>query len=507
MIDKFTNPEQLQMFFKANDRLKFSVKVYYVLQFVEKNPDYINDCGASWCSDKKHFISNSTLLGKTLSIKPNTINTNFRSHSFKIIPVKTLELTNEFNELIDLRNWKKRINQKYNFTNQSYIEEINLIPCQPMQGQKTLKSSIFNQNFGPIISLPLNYIYQPSQQLQLTLQPQQQIQAPPVQPPQPPQVQVSSLSMQQPVPKRVSPLEYNVYKQVPKETQNLLSEDPNALLNTVILMNKISRNTEKNRSLILHATRDWIKVAGNVSKVEPDVITDAIISNYQKYPESKNLRSNISYLLLSQTESTQQEEVLSFDQFCEFFLRYGPISKAAGYIDDLTISRYEQDFPFGSSEQEIQSNDSQSLLPSHFRPYFQPSFSSIVAKKILDGQPVHAWLLRPSSTPSKFTVQYKESEKGKQIIYATYIEFNPLATDDEKPFCVSIENVGMVGANSWNEILFDIMKLDAENSISLNIREKNSHSSLWNDQLNEGSPLLLSPSQLDSQLSSSQRYF
>lgn len=450
-----------------------------MLQFVARKPEYLNVCGAAWCSDGKHFISNSTILGKTLNIKPNTINTNFRSHFFKIIPSKSPDLTKEFPDITDMRNWKKRVNEMYGFNSSSYIEDINLIPCQPIPSPKSSRrNNLFNQNYSPsLFSLSLNYAY-PQQINNCSNGP--------------------SVSPQTPV--RNGPeIGCNIYKNLPAETQQLLSSDQDTMLNTVILMNKISNDLEKNRVLAVFATNDWIQVAGNVSKVEPDVIVDAIYQSYDKRAESMFLRTNISYLLLFDIESTQQEELLSFDKFFDFFLRYGPISKAASYINDLTVSKYEQGF-FSSQDQSFDSQSS-----SNFRPWFQPSFTASVSKRILEGQPVHSWLLRPSSTPGKFTVQYKEMNKGKKSVFATYIEFNPLADQDEKPFSVLVDKVGMVGADSWNEILFDIMKLDADNCISLNVQSKSS--SIWSDQINEGSPFLLSPMQVDLQISSSQQRF
>ena len=444
-MEQLTNPDQLQMFFKANDRIKFSVKVFYVLQFVERYPDYKNECGA----DGKHFISNSTLLGNTLSIKPNTINTNFRSHGFKIIPYKAIELSTDFPNLSDIRNWKKRINQKYNFNHLSLIDEINNIPCQPIPGLKTQKNYIFNQNS---LTLPLNLSY--------------------------PTPQLNTINNNNP--------SISLFKQIPNETQILLSNDQETLLNTLFITNKISHNIQKSQSLLLYATRDWIQVVGMESKTDPNIIIDAIMSNYQGECDLIRLRSNISYLLLFQMESTQQQEDgLMFSQFFDFFLRYGTIKNAAKNVSDLTQMKIErvhqieqsQDIfsCFQSQEQEINNNasDSQSsmsFLQSCFCSWFQPSLNASVAKKLLENQHQNAWLLRPSSRPSKFTIHYKGGASKSSSSYATYIDFNPLCGNDETAFTVLTDRKTVVGANSLHEILFEMMGFDEKNCVSLDAK-------------------------------------
>ena len=136
-----------------------------MLHFVTRKPEYLNECGAAWCSDGKH----------------------------------------------------------------SYIEDINLIPCQPIPSPKSSRrNNLFNQNYSPsVFSLPLSYAY-----------PQQ-------------------LNNQQTSARNGPEIGCNIYKNLPVETQQLLSSDQDTMLNTVILMNKISNDLEKNRVLAVFATNDW----------------------------------------------------------------------------------------------------------------------------------------------------------------------------------------------------------------------------------------------------------
>lgn len=496
-MDKITTPEQLKKFLKDNDRIKFSTKVFYVLQFVKNHPEFSNECGASWCSDGTHFISNSSLLGNILSIKPNTINTNFRSHAFNIIHSKALELSPEFPNLPDIKNWKKRINPKYNFTQQSFIEDINLIPCQPITNLKNQREKILNQNYnGNALSVPYKLSFQPS--------------VPPIT--DPINFQNETAISQQITTNYNKMANIPTSMQLPPEAQQILANDPDVLFNTTFLLNKIKNNRNRNNLLISYATREWIQIAGNASRVDTNKIIDTILANFLNQGENPQLKANITYLLLFQTESTQQEEEgTTFDQFLNFFLRYGSLTKAASYINDLTLyNSTSSDFISGSPTQDNQYqtySQKSSFCTSQFHQWFQPSFNAAVSTKMLEGKSLNTWLLRPSSTPGKFTVHYKSNGSGKNSVSATYVEFNPINGTNEHPFSVQIEGIGMVGADSWNSILFEVMKLDPANGIYMDAPNPSQHTG-WSDPLLEQvSPFYLTPSQNELALSSSQRYF
>lgn len=461
-MNQFTTPDQLQKFFKSNDRIKFSVKVFYVLQFVEENPVFINECGAKWCSDGIHFISNAALLGETLSIKPNTINTNFRSHYFKVISSSTPELISDFPSLTDAKNWKKRINQQYNFSSQTSIDEINSIPCQSLQFLRSLKRNIFDQNFL------MPYFRQ--------------------------------FQSQENNDSHSNETESSIFSDVPQETLSILLDDHDTLLSTVLLMNKVT-NKEKRRSLIIHATEEWIKITGRVSRTNLSIIVDAIMKSYRATYDTLQLRVNVSYLLFSETESTQQDEILTFSQFFDFFLKYGAVSRAAFIIDDLTQKKIESgdqsDLYSSSQEHEdiFSKSNSQThtFCSSYLCKWFQPTFDASVSRRVLENQPVNTWLLRPSSTPCRFTIHYKRRKSNS----ATYIEFDPLCPQDEPPFSVMIVEKGIVKANSLHVILFNELGLNENDCLSL---DKPNNKIDFSD-----SPVFLSSFQDD--IPSSQQYF
>lgn len=482
----FKSPEELILYFKSNDRIKFTVKLFYVLQFVEKYPEYQNDCGTSWCSDGRNFISNPIILGKTLSIKPNTINANFRSHGFAIIPVKFEELSAEFPNLSDVKNWKKRINHQYNFCSTSFIDEVKQIPCRPFPSLKSLEKSFFISNTpcANYVAIPLKIVSKP---------------------PINEHKDTKNDDVNQEIKNNIlNNINNQISFQMPPETQSLLSNDNNTYFDTGILMNKISNNIEMSCFLTLSATKDWIQIVGNVSKADPNQVVEAIAANYQTLPQYTQLKANILYLLLSHSKLTHQpDKSLSFDQFLNFFLRYGCISKAASYINDLTVfSNNSSAFSLYSSSSSENSQDSNyldsqpaSLFASKFQTWFQPSFNAATSIKILENQPLKTWLLRPSSKPGRFTLHYKSSKK---CVSATYIEFNPMNALNEPPLKVMVENEGFSGALNWNSMLFDVMKLNLENSFSLESLNNQSNNSMWNDKLIDQPPqIFLSSSQVE----------
>ena len=124
-LKKFLNSDQ------AARKMKFAVRVFYVLQWTKEHPQEMAKTGAMWCRDGFHFICNSQALGEFLLIKPNTINTNFRSHSFVIELNNSPSTISEFPNMRDIKNWRKRSNPYYSFTINSKESDIVMIPCKP----------------------------------------------------------------------------------------------------------------------------------------------------------------------------------------------------------------------------------------------------------------------------------------------------------------------------------------------------------------------------------------
>ncbi|OHT06052.1 hypothetical protein TRFO_05698 [Tritrichomonas foetus] len=110
--------------FSKGSKKKFVVKVFICLQFVEKNPEFLEKIGTKWCTDGCHFVTNSIILGKFLNLKSNSVNTNFREYGFPILPSHTDSFQNEFSDIVNTRHWKIRYEQSYSFSRNLDISNI-----------------------------------------------------------------------------------------------------------------------------------------------------------------------------------------------------------------------------------------------------------------------------------------------------------------------------------------------------------------------------------------------
>ena len=151
--------EELKNIVCSNNRMKFMVKVLYVLQFIEKYPIFLEQVGASWWFDGIHFIVNSKTLGEFLNLQPNSINTNFRDHGFQILSCSFSEIQEKFPNLSNPKQWKKRITNYNPFSNKISLIDVEKIPLinseQPLITQSPIIFS--NNDVIPNETYPLLY--------------------------------------------------------------------------------------------------------------------------------------------------------------------------------------------------------------------------------------------------------------------------------------------------------------------------------------------------------------
>jgi hypothetical protein len=109
-------------------RVKFAVKVLRALQFSEAHRDQIARVGVAWWPDGRHFIAHPKILGPYLSLKSNSVNTNFRDHGFALAPCAVNQIISRFGNLPDPQNWKKRVHSSGEFTRSTTAEQASRIP-------------------------------------------------------------------------------------------------------------------------------------------------------------------------------------------------------------------------------------------------------------------------------------------------------------------------------------------------------------------------------------------
>ena len=148
-------------------KIKFSLKVWYCLQYTLIFPETVNIVGVIWRKDHRHFLVNSKILSAFMDIKPNSVNTNFRHHGFDIIPMEGPTISLEFPQLENTRSWKQRYLECFSAT--TSISDILQIPCIPRNQQNLLHSNeknYLNSKIEQSLTLQ-DSLKSPSQELQL----------------------------------------------------------------------------------------------------------------------------------------------------------------------------------------------------------------------------------------------------------------------------------------------------------------------------------------------------
>ncbi|KAK8899259.1 hypothetical protein M9Y10_001570 [Tritrichomonas musculus] len=114
---------------KSQNKIKFCLRVFQLLNMTLNDNTQIDKVGLAWCEDGVHFICNSQILGSYIHLKSNSINTNFRAHSFQIESISIEEIRRLFGNLSDIKNWKMRRNVSFPFSTESKENEVKSIPC------------------------------------------------------------------------------------------------------------------------------------------------------------------------------------------------------------------------------------------------------------------------------------------------------------------------------------------------------------------------------------------
>lgn len=131
---------------------KFCVKILRLLKETLNDEKKIPDIGLSWCEDGTHFVCNSQILGNYLNLKSNSINTNFRAHSFQIENINFDDLQKMFGNLPDLKNWKMRRAINYSFNYKSTEADAEKIPCSEKTNRTLDIVSIASNSMLPQIT-------------------------------------------------------------------------------------------------------------------------------------------------------------------------------------------------------------------------------------------------------------------------------------------------------------------------------------------------------------------
>lgn len=140
---------------KNHNKIKFCVRILQLLNETLLDNTKIKNIGLAWCEDGFHFICNSQILGNYINLKANSINTNFRAHSFQIENFNIVEIQKKFGNLPDIKNWKMRRNTSFEFTTESFEFEVGKIPCLEKNKRAIDANSPGSNSVFPSITIDL----------------------------------------------------------------------------------------------------------------------------------------------------------------------------------------------------------------------------------------------------------------------------------------------------------------------------------------------------------------
>ncbi|EAY20472.1 hypothetical protein TVAG_110850 [Trichomonas vaginalis G3] len=289
-IMSFNTSAELKEFLNSSQnerRMKFAVRVFYVLQWTTSHPEAVQDTGAIWCKNGYYFICNSTLIGEFLNIRPNTINTNFRSHLFTIELSQPQLLLAEFPMIKDTRNWRKRVNHSFPFHSGCTELDIIRIPCRPLNEQPKNTQLVQYPVRAP--KLPPRRIIKQVQTFEMPMTPTMK------------------------------------YKYEFKNSQETKEYEKDI----EIIFNNMKGTKEQKDEIINKAQSLW-KEFGDVPKCQSNIIVSYILKNID-LDVGEKLAPHLTKMLSSDGGSGNTD--ISFAQYLKFYAQYGD---PATIIETLT---------------------------------------------------------------------------------------------------------------------------------------------------------------------------
>lgn len=379
-------------------RLKFVTRVVHILNFVYAHPETVTQLGAGWCRDGRHFVANSKTLGSFLGLKSNSINTNFRDHGFQIMTCQRTELQKDYPVLSDIRHWKKR-----------YISlDWFKVGVDPKEADKMM---VLSEKVSESTTTP-----------------------------------IPSGSAETP-------------SFIPRSLANIDRAQMVGIMGTMLSIPKDSNaeGCEWFSRVIDTVYQFWSTVLGMSSWTAPvDEIIEALCFQAPGFStsEREQLAANIEFLLVQKSEYSQADRDVTFENFLKFFLRYGSSSDWLGTLREITYFNQSPGYlTFGLNSFESQGRGETMV---QFNSWFSPSSDKDAAIASLYRTADEAWIVRPSSTPTRFTLLYKQS--GSTDIQALYITYDCLA-DSEHRFSLETCREGRVYCPTFRSVLIDKLGL------------------------------------------------
>lgn len=401
---EFHSISDLKEFLSNNpQRIKFSTKVFCILNFTKKYPESINICGAAWCKDQYHFICNSSIIGQLLNLRSNSINTNFRDHGFIIDNQSCTKNRTEFPDLINSRNWKRRSNPQHKFFVGATLEEIERIPCNTSRMANDLAKSQLTSDSQIPKDFPPFHLLQASHKFMALSEVSEIIQA-----------NIPNLAND----------EVQIFKLLLIVTEN---------------------NSSNLIDIIRNAAIEWRDSFGDITSISIQQFCKRLSENVTDPISQPQLMTNAIALLhkyqMNQTNAT-------FIDYLHFVFHYG-------FFDDSVSSIIS----LSSTDKHSSTNSSSELLYPLFHGWFQPLLNIDSAVYVLSQESSDCcWFVSPSEKPLEFILFYNYQS---ELTY-TRINFNPM--NDEERFWLEIGE-DIQSAPNWGTILYQFLQLDSNKAL------------------------------------------
>ena len=401
---EFESVEDLKKYLCGTGRLKFSVKVLLILNFTEKHKDCVGMTGAVWCEDGVHFLANTKIMALLLDLKANSINTNLRDHGFKIVDNDPVADLEGLQPLPDLNNWRKRKNAFAEFSRDSTIKDADEIPSIEAKFEQLEKS---------------------------TTQPW-----------------------------------YVAF--VPEITRTMCSGHYlSEMIALIKILDDIQMPDAWKEELLKVSTGLWFTKVSQYPMVDLNQLIERLFPLVEggDHHQVRQLRANFKYLIHTHSGSSQMNEHVAFSDFVRLFLRFGGLNGISGPLLEITDLTVRRDPSWDGLGDDVESSDDEDVAPQ-FRSGFYPTLDKLSALRELHGGSVQDWVVMQSRMANQFTLLVR-ANYDRVCNVALHITYYAIPLEGGYRLSIMHKDKKEIYAKTWNEMLFDILKLNREKALKL----------------------------------------
>lgn len=271
---------------------------------------------------------------------------------------------------------------------------------------------------------------------------------------------IPTVDPKSPQPESASPSLALQFAFVPNNLRELLPNDgfERDLVKVVSTIVEISQSKEWYRQVLETATNLWVTKCGNSPVVPFTVWQDRFFPLTDDDRAVCQMRLNCTALLKTHAGCSQMAQDVYFLDFFKLFLRFGSADGFSERISEVSdFSEQSDDF--------WQGEEFERELAVQFKDGFcfrdQASARERLGEEALD-----VWVVTQSRVPNRFTVLINGGP-GMGIV-AIQVDYFAIPNQNGVRFSSLEPKSGTPGvAQSWNELLFNVLKLEEKNGLKL----------------------------------------